>query len=259
MAFIIAFILLVAFALYTLYATKKKKAEKFPANWHTQIMQHVNFYKGLSIAEQKRFQKRVMVFLSEVNIESVGFNLEDIDKILIACSAVIPVFNFSEWHYKNLSTVLVYPDHFNENLGFAQTDENRQIAGMVGTGQFEHQMILSRKALHNGFQKKSHIHNTGIHEFVHLIDKLDGLTDGVPETLIQQPYVIPWLKIIHKEMEDINNNKSDIRNYGGTNEAEFLAVASEYFFEQPERMKKKHPDLYQMLEVCFRIKDDFKR
>ena len=258
MAFTIAFILLVAFALYTLYATKKKKAEKFPANWHNKIMRHVNFYKGLSTAEQKRFQRRIMVFLSEVNIESVGFNLEDLDKILIACSAVIPVFNFEEWHYRNLSTVLVYPDHFNENLGFAQTDENRQIAGMVGTGQFEHQMILSRKALHGGFQKKSHIHNTGIHEFVHLIDKLDGLTDGVPETLIQQPYVIPWLKIIHKEMEDINNNKSDIRNYGGTNEAEFLAVASEYFFEQPEKMKKKHPDLYQMLEVCFRVKDSSK-
>jgi len=251
MTFIIAFFLLVAFIVYTLYVTKRKKVKNFPTSWHALLIQHVDFYKKLSASEQKRFQKRMMIFLSEINIESVGFNLEDLDQILIAASAVIPVFGFPQWHYKNLSTVLVYPDHFNEDLGFGKTDKNKKIAGLVGTGRFEHQMILSRKALHGGFHKKSHNYNTGIHEFVHLIDKLDGLTDGVPEVLIKQPYTIPWLKIIHKEMEAINNNKSDIRNYGGTNEAEFLAVASEYFFEQPQLMKKKHPDLYQMLYTCF--------
>lgn len=195
-----------------------------------------------------------MVFLSEVYLDSVDFTLEDLDKILIASSAVIPMFGFPQWHYTNLSTVLVYPDHFNEDLGFGQKDEQRHIAGMVGNGQFEHQMILSRKALHEGFDQKSHIHNTGIHEFVHLIDKVDGVTDGVPERLIEHTYTIPWLKLIHKEMEAINNNKSDIRNYGGTNEAEFFAVASEYFFEQPALLKKMHPELFQMLEQCFKNK-----
>ncbi|MCL5246815.1 zinc-dependent peptidase [Cellulophaga sp. 20_2_10] len=249
------FLLLVAFAIYGFLLTKKKKAETFPANWHNLLIQHVHFYKDLSAAEQKRFQSRIMLFLSEINIESVGFELEDLDRILIASSAVIPVFNFPEWYYKNLSTVLVYPDHFNEDLGFAQKDKNRNIAGMVGSGQFKNQMLLSRKALHSGFKKKPHVHNTGIHEFVHLIDKQDGVIDGVPERLIQEPYVIPWLKIIHKEIEAINDNESDIRNYGGTNEAEFLAVASEYFFEQPDVMKKNHPDLYQMLKICFRVKN----
>ncbi|HLV39829.1 M90 family metallopeptidase [Xanthomarina sp.] len=254
MAFTIAFIVLVGFAIYAFTSTRKKKVKPFPANWHNLLLQHVYYYKNLSTSEQKRFQNRMMMFLSEVNLESVDFELTELDKILIASSAVIPVFNFLEWYYKNLSTVLVYPDQFNEDLGFAQTDKKRQIAGMVGNGQFEHQMILSRKALHEGFEEKSHIHNTGIHEFVHLIDKLDGIIDGVPEALIQRSYVIPWLKIIHKEMEAINANQSDIRNYGGINEAEFLAVASEYFFEQPALMKKKHPDLYQMLQVCFQTK-----
>ncbi|GGG37163.1 M90 family metallopeptidase [Bizionia arctica] len=252
---IIAFSLLVVFALYAFISTKKKKAATFPLNWHKLLIKHVQFYKELSSTEQLRFQKRIMTFLSEVYLDSVNLEINDLDKILIASSAVIPVFNFPEWHYKNLSTVLIYPDHFNEDLGFKQTDEKRHIAGMVGNGQFEKQMILSRKALHEGFEQKSHKQNTGIHEFVHLIDKQDGITDGVPEALIKRPYVIPWLKIIHKEMEAINDNKSDIRNYGGTNEAEFLAVASEYFFEQPELMKKKHPDLYQMLQACFRTKE----
>lgn len=255
MFYTIGFTLLIAFAIYAFVITRNKKVEIFPPKWHTLLVSNVRFYKKLSVAEQQRFQKRIMLFLSEVHIESVGFNLEDIDKVLIASSAVIPVFNFSEWHYKHLSTVLVYPEHFNEDLSFAKKDKDRNIAGMVGNGQFKNQMLLSRKALHNGFKNKSRIHNTGIPEFIHLIDKQDGVIDGIPERLLKEPYIIPWLKTIHKKMEDINDNKSDIRNYGGTNEAEFLAVASEYFFEKPEIMKKKHPDLYQMLKSCFNAKD----
>lgn len=248
---VLGFIILVGFMIYAVRNKRKKALDIFPIHWHDLLLEHVHFYKQLPIKGQKRFQQRMMVFLSEVYLDSVDFTLEDLDKILIAASAVIPVFGFPEWHYTNLSTVLVYPDHFNDDLDFGKKDEQRHIAGMVGNGQFEHQMILSRKALHEGFKKKSHVQNTGIHEFVHLIDKVDGVTDGVPERLIEHSYVIPWLKLIHKEMEAINENKSDIRNYGGTNEAEFLAVASEYFFEQPSLMKKKHPELYQMLQQCF--------
>lgn len=248
---IIIFILLIGFGIYAYISTKKKPAEKFPEHWQDLLVEHVEFYSALTKAEKIRFQNRMMVFLSEVYLDSVDFDLEDLDKVLIAASAVIPVFNFDEWHYSNLSTVLVYPDAFNEDLQFAKADKKRQILGVVGNGQFDKQMILSRRALHDGFKPNTFKTNTAVHEFVHLIDKLDGVTDGVPERLLAKPYITPWLKLIHSEMEAINNNNSDIRNYGGTNEAEFLAVASEYFFEQPELMKKKHSELYNMLINCF--------
>ena len=52
-------------------------------------------------------------------------------------------------------------------------------------------------------------------------------------------------------MEEINDDKSDIREYGGTNQAEFFAVVSEYFFERPDLLETKHPELYKMLQMCF--------
>lgn len=55
-------------------------------------------------------------------------------------------------------------------------------------------------------------------------------------------------------MEAINNDESDIRNYGGTKQEEFFTVASEYFFERPDLLKIKHPALYKMLEQCFKKK-----
>jgi Mlc titration factor MtfA (ptsG expression regulator) len=52
-------------------------------------------------------------------------------------------------------------------------------------------------------------------------------------------------------MEKIRAGHSDINPYGLKNEAEFFAVASEYFFENPNKMKREHPELYAMLERVF--------
>lgn len=223
----------------------------FPEEWHPVLLQNVLFYKKLTVPQQKAFQKRMMVFLSQTHIEAVQFKLEVIDTIFVAASAVIPVFNFKAWHYTNLKTVLIYPDYFNANLNFEKHQEGRNIGGLVGTGRFKNQMLLSRKALHHGFKNTTDKGNTAIHEFIHLIDGADGSIDGIPERLLEHQYITPWLALMHDTMERINNDASDIRAYGGTSQIEFFAVASEYFFERPKLFKRKHPELYNMLARCF--------
>ena len=254
MIYTIIFGLIIVLAVYFLSRIGRKKVKPFPKHWHPLLMDHVLYYRNLPKAKQVVFQERMMQFLSEVYIDGVQLEFQELDKILIAASAVIPVFGFEEWHYTNLSGILLYPDHFNEDLEFESKGQLRNIGGLVGNGRFEKQMILSKKALYHGFKNTTDKSNTGIHEFVHLIDKLDDRTDGVPERLMEHQYAIPWLNLIHKEMEAINDNHSDIRKYGGTNQAEFFAVASEYFFERPDLLKKKHPELYKMLVKCFNQK-----
>ena len=245
-------ILLVVVVFFLLSRKRTKKQTKpFPKHWHELLLKKVNFYKNLENEKQLVFQKRMMLFLNEVNIEAVQFELEELDTMLVAASAVIPIFGFKEWHYNNLSTVLIYPDYFDKNLSFDADIKDRKIAGLVGTGRFKNQMILSRKALHHGFTNATDKGNTAIHEFVHLLDNTDGATDGVPERLLEHQYIAPWLALMHKEMEAIHNDTSDIRSYGGTSQTEFFAVASEYFFERPDLFKRKHPELYEMLSKCF--------
>lgn len=137
------------------------------------------------------------------------------------------------------------------NDKFETTGDERRILGMVGTGYMDGKMILSKKALHFGFKNESDKKNTAIHEFVHLIDDLDGSIDGVPKLLLNRQYTIPWLDLINKKIEEIYNNQSDINPYGATNKQEFFAVTSEYFFERPKLLAKKHPELYQLLETIF--------
>jgi Mlc titration factor MtfA (ptsG expression regulator) len=252
--YFLIFIALIIFIGYAFFRTRKKKAKSFPLHWHNILINEVEFYKLLSAAEQFRFQERMMQFLSEVYIDSVDLDITELDTILIASSAVIPVFAFTAWHYTTLSGVILYPDNFNEDFQFSHKSKSKQIAGVVGTGRLEGKMILSKKALHHGFKNDNDGRNTAIHEFVHLIDKMDDNVDGIPQILLQNPNTIPWLKLIHEEMKDISNNKSKLRAYGATNQAEFFAVASEYFFESPERLKKNHPELYLALSKSFKVK-----
>jgi Mlc titration factor MtfA (ptsG expression regulator) len=56
---------------------------------------------------------------------------------------------------------------------------------------------------------------------------------------------------LQKKIKEIMHEHSDINRYGATNEAEFFAVVSEYFFERPELLKERHPELYGLLQHIF--------
>lgn len=244
-------LLLIAAAWWWLFSTRKKPAIKagFPAAWRPQLEEKVAFYKHLEPAEKNRFETSIQEFLAKVRITGVSTEVEDIDRLLVAASAVIPLFGFPGWMYRNLSEVLLYEGSFNHDYE-TREGQGRNILGMVG-GHTVSTMILSKPALHQGFAEQS-THNVGIHEFVHLLDRADGATDGIPETLIKQPYMIPWVKMMQQEILKIRAGESDIDPYGSTNEAEFLSVVSEYFFKQPQLLEEKHPKLFVLLEKIFR-------
>ena len=105
---------------------------------------------------------------------------------------------------------------------------------MVANGVMNHVVLFSKAALRMGFEVKSDKHNVGIHEFIHLFDKQDGSGDGIPLVIMQHQAVLPWLNYFNKKTAEMMEGKSDINIYGATNHREFLAVTSEYFFEQPK-------------------------
>ena len=224
--------------------------QNFPKSWRIILIEKVAFYNALHPEEKKHFEFKVQEFLLNCKVTGIECNIDICDKLLVASSAVIPIFHFKDWTYSNIDEVLVYPSSFNEK--FETQGEGRSILGMVGNGYMEGKMILSKQALRLGFSNESDKKNTAVHEFVHLIDKTDGSIDGIPSLLLEKQYVLPWMDLIQKKIEDIYENQSDINPYGAANTAEFLAVISEYFFERPQLLAKKHPELYDLLEQIFK-------
>lgn len=245
-------IILVAVSLYLFFKLKKKRVVITPLSdlYRTILIENVPFYHDLPINKKREFDKRVEHFLATVKITGVKTEVEDLDRVLIAASAVIPIFNFADWEYVNLNEVLLYPDSFNHD--FDQQGEDRTVLGMVGSGALNNVMILSQFELRQAFTNLTGKSNTAIHEFIHLIDKTDGSIDGIPTVILDKKYIMPWLQLMRRKIEDIRNEDSDINPYGATNESEFFAVVSEYFFERPDLLQEKHPDLYEILVKIFR-------
>ena len=221
---------------------------EFPERWVEYMKKHVKFYNKIHPDEQEEFKNRVLFFINSTRI--IGYArmpITDIDKLLVGVSAIIPIFRFKNWEYNFLNEVIIYPKAIPGKGEY----KGSYINGLVGDGPMEGRMILARTALYHGYSNTTDRINVGVHEFAHIIDKQDGKIDGIPNVLLDGSQIGPWLELIRSKSEEIEKKKAKINNYALTNDAEFFAVVTEYFFEHPEMMIKKHPKLYKKLEEIY--------
>lgn len=243
--------------------------------WSDILLKQVAFYRQLDVAEQEQFQRCCFAFLQTTRIEASGeLEITDLDRLLIAASAVMPVWGFPDWPYLQVNCVVLFAGLFNRDFICGQADST--IAGMVGSGRMQGKMALSQLALRQGFAIGNDKKNVALHEFAHLFDMADGRCDGLPEVSIAEKPTTdsttnsaanlttsavisasmagsrPWFELIREKTADIEQRKSNIDEYATTNDQEFFAVASEYFFERPVMLEQKHPRLYRYLSEFYR-------
>ncbi|GAA3966989.1 zinc-dependent peptidase [Hymenobacter antarcticus] len=228
-------------------------AQEFPAAWRQLLSERVAFYLALSAPEKVRFEQQVQVFLATTRITGVQTDVDDMTRLLVAASALIPVFGFPNWEYRNLGEVLIVPDAWTlpDDPGHEVKPLQGTLLGSVQGFQNQHYMRLSRASLEQGFQNAVDQQNVGIHEFAHLLDEADGMIDGLPKAALPPELLRPWAEVMQREIEAIRAGRSEINAYAGTNEAEFFAVVTEYFFEKPEKLQQHHPELYELLTRAF--------
>jgi Mlc titration factor MtfA (ptsG expression regulator) len=222
--------------------------QPFPARWEEILREHVAFFEALTEVEKARFRQLVQIFLDEVRITGIRTEADDTIRVLVAASAVIPIFGFHDWEYHRLREVLIYPDAFDDayqSRGGAGAD----ILGMVGLHHLSGVMILSKPALLAGFAPQSGKHNVGVHEFAHLVEKEAdeyGLPPEVPWMAVRQ-----WVRYVARELAHPSKQLARLGDYAYQNEHEFFAVLAEYFFTSPESLKRRDPSLYALLRDLF--------
>ncbi len=224
-------------------------AEPLPAAWEEVLQQNVVFYQALDEAGRERFRNLVKVFIDEVPVTGIRTDVDDTTHVLVAASATIPIFGFEDWEYAGLGEILIYPGAFNEDY---QTDQglSRNTLGMIGVNHLSGVMILSKPDLISGFRNHKDKRNVGIHEFAHLVDKADGSVDGLPNRVAGDA-AAPWISWVAEELKRDPKAREEIDDYAYTNEAEYFAVLSEYFFEAPELLQQRHPEVYAMMRKMY--------
>lgn len=246
---IISFSILLVFSFRKIRKQNSVKHYKtVPLKWKLYLQENVRFYQKLSENEKDAFETRILFFLNTTRI--VGFEnlkVSEIEKLLVGVSAIIPIFRFPNWEYDFLNEVIIYPKAIPGEGKY----KGSFINGLVGDGPMEGRMILAKTALLHGYSNYTDRRNVGVHEFAHIIDKQDGKIDGVPEVLLDGSKIGAWLELIRSKSLEIKNKGAKINSYALSNDAEFFAVVTEYFFEHPEMMHKKHPELFETLTDIF--------
>ncbi len=211
------------------------------------LKQRVSFYGRLRGERKRSYEDQIAIFLAEHAITGIdGVEITDEVRALVAATAVRLTFGRPGWEYHNFGEILIYPSGFAADGSYStRSGGDTAAAGLVHS---QGGVILSLPHLFRSFEHNNDGFNVGYHEFAHVLD--GRRPDGIPDELSLGCYR-PWVETMQKEFERVHTHKSILRDYAGTNPAEFFACAVEYFFEKPEKMKERAPEVYHQLSAFF--------
>lgn len=211
------------------------------------LERRVRLYGRLDPAARHRFDTDVRILLDEWIFEGVGgMEVTGEMRLAVAAGAALLLHGRPDWELPYRQTVLFYPDAFDDEYRVQSEGEFEGMAHEQGP------VILSVKALDESWSDASDGWNVVLHELAHLLDHGTEFAAGVP-SLVDPRSVVAWQSLARREMRRIRRRRSVLDRYGGTDPAEFFAVAVESFFEQPDLLAEEHPELFEALEALFHL------
>ncbi len=237
---------------------KKLLASPFPEAWEP-ILRELPFYEGLEDDERARLRDTLRVLVAEKDWEGCGgLDLTERRKVLVAAQAALLTLGVPHEYYRDVQTILVYPDAFvppggRPGPGGIVTEGTAYAGEAWPRGP----VILSWRALERGMRHPEQGKNLVFHEFAHKLDMLDGYADGTPPLSGREAYET-WRRVMTEEhgrlVEAVERGQraAVLDLYGATNPAEFFAVATEAFFQKPIELRREHASLYETLASYYR-------
>ncbi|MBU2547399.1 MAG: zinc-dependent peptidase [Proteobacteria bacterium] len=256
------------FRIFTDHRRKKLTETPFPPAWEEIIRRNVAHYCMLEDDERAQLRALVQVFIAEKHWEGAGgLELTDEIRVTISAQACLLLLGLPHNYYQNVISIVVYPSTVvppQGRLGFFETAT--EPVGLehpiIGQAFNQGPVIIIWDAALQGGRHPEFGHNVIYHEFAHKLDMLDGSADGTPPLHDRAEYR-DWVRTCSHEYLRLKRDaekgrKSFLNAYAATNEAEFFAVATEQFFDQPQLMMAHAPDLYRVLHEYYR-QDPYKR
>ena len=234
--------------------------EPFPVEWSRIVQSSLLCYPALSTEEQRLLREMVQVFVAEKEFLGIGrLKITDEIKVAIAAQACLLLVGIPHFDiFPGLREVIVQPHDFGESIETVAPDGRRYRIEDLHAGQaWRHgPVVLAWNSVEHSIARAGDGFNVVFHEFAHVLDVQTGIRFGAPplETREQRN---EWERVFQAEFKTFveatrRGKRTFIDPYGAENQAEFFAVITEHFFEQPQEFKTKHPDLYRQLRLFYR-------
>ena len=228
---------------------------EFPALWEEMLQQRFPIYRFLSESDRRELRSYIRWFIASKQFEGcAGLVITDEIRVIVAAQACLLLLHRETPCYERLRLIRVYPGgHF----ATSSTD--------TAAGESWHHgvVLLAWDSVRGGAANPFDGHNVVLHEFAHQLDEEDGQADGTPllgrgmAPAEQVGAYTSWARMLSTEYEELRRSieagsNTVMDSYGGSNQVEFFAVATECFFEKPRQLCKRHPDLYAALKQFYR-------
>jgi Mlc titration factor MtfA (ptsG expression regulator) len=233
------------------------RALPFPAAWRRILRRRVPAVARLPADLQQRLKQHMQVFLAEKPFIGCGGQaISDEVRVTIAAQACLLLLGDGRSDvYPRLREILVYPqpfvvDRVQPLAGGVVHERRRALAGESGS---QGRVILSWVEVLAGAADPADGQNVVVHEFAHQVDQDKGVADGRPwrPTRAQRQR---WAAVMGEAFARLNREPSAlISDYGATEPAEFFAVVSELFFEQPQALAAEAPAVYRELMLLYQV------
>lgn len=239
---------------------KRLDGTQFPKPWLAILRRNLTVYKSMWPDQQLQLRKLIIRFLDDKNFEGcAGQFINDEIRVTIAAHACLLLLNRPTHEYADLHTILVYPSAFKvkhssrDELGLVSNKEHV----LAGESWSNGKVVLSWDNVTSGVKSFRDGQNVVLHEFAHQLDHESGATNGSPLLYDKNAYA-RWAQVLSSEFEALrqasaHNRHTLIDEYGATNPAEFFAVITEVFFEQPYLLEERHKALFDELLNYYRV------
>lgn len=231
-------------------------AVPFPEEWRAFLNRFSTVYSRMPEDLRRRLEPVVRAFLRDVRFVGCnGLTVTDDMRVLIAAQACMLIAERNPGAYRDLMSVLLYPEEFVVN----RRDESE--AGVVtefedvlsGESHDTSRIVLSWRDVIEA-PGEDEICNVVLHEFAHYLDSSVG--GDFTDLESRHESLQDWHEILEAEF----NNHADaverdedtlINPDGAEHPSEFFAYATEVFFEAPAALKDYHPRLYEGLKQAY--------
>ena len=233
------------------------RAQPFPVAWRRILRRRVPAVARLPADLQQRLKQHIQVFLAEKPFIGCGGQaISDELRVTVAAQACLLLLGHARSAvYPRLREILVYPSAFLIDELQAQpggvVHEQRQV--LAGQSWSQGRVILAWDEVRAGADDPADGHNVVIHEFAHQVDQDSGHADGRPWRP-GRAQRRRWAAVMDAAYAQLHHQPSAlISAYGATDPAEFFAVVSELFFEQPQALAAEAPAVYRELVLLYGV------